>query len=102
VVEAGIVQFQAEGVLPVDATADGIGGLAVGESLDVLEDGSHGEPSRRGGRLSAGGEELGELVVVVEGSEFIGDAEAKVAFGEGGMGDALCLYGDRMSRLWAE
>ena len=44
VIEAGIGQFQAQGVLPVDASADGVGGLAVGKSLDVLEDGGHGEP----------------------------------------------------------
>ena len=78
------------------------GGLAVGEPLDVLEDGGHGEPSGGGGGLSAGGEQLGELVVAVEGSEFIGDAEAKGAFGEGGMGDALGLFGDRMSGQWVE
>ncbi len=102
VVEAGIGQFQGEGVLPVDAAADGIGGLAVGEALDVLEDGGHGEPCGGGGRLSAGGEQLGELVVAVEATELIGDAEAKGAFGEGGMGDALGLFGDRVSRLWAE
>ena len=29
VVEAGIGQFQGEGVLPVDSPADGIGGLAI-------------------------------------------------------------------------
>ena len=102
VVEAGIGQFQGEGVLPVDAAADGVGGLAIGEALDVLEDGGQGEPCGRGGGLSAGGEELGELVVAVERPEFIGDAEAKGAFGEGGVGDALGLFGDRSSRLWAE
>ena len=44
VIEAGVGQFQAEGVLPVDAAADGIGGLAIGEALDVLEHGGQGEP----------------------------------------------------------
>src|SRR4051812_11681269 len=102
VVEAGIGQLQGEGVLPVDATADGVGGLAVGEALDVLEDGGGGEPCGEGGGLSAGGKQLGELLVAVERTEFIGDAEAKRAFGEGGVGDALGLFGDRMSRLWAE
>ena len=29
-VEAGIGQLQAEGILPVDASADGVGGLAIG------------------------------------------------------------------------
>ena len=102
VVEAGIGQFQGEGVLPVDATTNGIGGLAIGESLDVLEDGGQGEPCGGGGRLSAVGEQRGELVVAVERPELIGDAEAERAFGEGGPGDALGLFGDRMRRLWAE
>jgi hypothetical protein len=38
-VEAGFRQFQAEGVLPVDAGADGIGRLPVGQVLDELKDG---------------------------------------------------------------
>src|SRR3954454_18291826 len=53
VVEAGIGQFQSQGVLPVDAATDGIGGLAVGETLDVLEDGDGGQPCGGGGGLSA-------------------------------------------------
>jgi hypothetical protein len=36
-VEAGVVQLQAQEVLPVDAGADGVGGLAIGEPLGVLE-----------------------------------------------------------------
>jgi hypothetical protein len=53
VVKAGIGQFQAQGVLPVDSTTDGISGLAIGESLDVLEDGGQSEPCGRGGGLAA-------------------------------------------------
>ena len=45
VVEAGIGKFQGEGVLPVDPPADGVGGLAVGEAFDVLENANHGDPS---------------------------------------------------------
>ena len=66
VVEAGIGQLQAQGVLPVDAAADGVGGLAIGEALDVLEHGGQGQPCGRGGRLAAGGEQVGELVIAVE------------------------------------
>ena len=102
VIEAGIGQFQTQGVLPVDATTDGIGGLAVGEALDVLEDGGQGEPSGGGGRLAAGGEQLGELVVAEERAKFLGDAEAKSALGEGGVGHASGLVGDRRVRLRVE
>jgi hypothetical protein len=35
-VEAGIRQFQAEGILPIHAAAHSIGGLAIGEPFDVL------------------------------------------------------------------
>ena len=97
VIEAGIGQFQAQGVLPVDAAADGVGGLAIGEALDVLEDGGQGQPGGRSRGLAAGGEQIGELVVAVERSEFIGDAEAEGALGEGGVGDAPGLFGDRRS-----
>ena len=87
VVEAGIGQFQAQGVLPVDAAADGVGGLAVGEALDVLEDGDQGQPCGRSGRLAAGGEQLGELVVAVE--------RHRVRRRCGGRG---CLWGRRRER----
>ena len=102
VIEAGIGQLQPQGVLPVDAAADGVGGLAIGEPLDVLEDGGQGEPCGGGGGLSAGGEELGELSVAVERPEFIGDAEADGPLGEGGVGDAPSLVGDGEVRLGLE
>src|SRR5512143_1303976 len=92
VIKAGIGQFQAQGVFPVDAAPDGVGGLAIGEALDVLEHRGQGEPGGGGGRLSAGGEEGGELVVTVEWSEFVGDAEAEGSLGESGVGDALGFF----------
>ena len=102
VIKTGIGQFQAQGVFPVDAAPDRVGGLAIGEALDVLEHGSQGEPGGGGSRLSAGGEELGELVVTVERSEFIGDAEAEGSLGESGVGDAPGFFGDRVVRLGLE
>ena len=39
------------------------------------------------------GNSVGELVVAVERPEFIGDAEAEGSLGEGGVGDALGLFG---------
>jgi hypothetical protein len=50
-------------------------------------------------RLIARGEHLGELVVVGEVTEFVGDAEAERAFGEGGVSDAVGLFGD--GNRWA-
>jgi hypothetical protein len=43
-VEAGVVQLQVEEVLPVDAAADGVGGLAIGEPLGVPEDRGQRQP----------------------------------------------------------
>jgi hypothetical protein len=102
VVEAGIGQLQGQGALPVDTAAHGVGGLAVGQTLDVLEDGDQSQPCRRSGRLASGGEQLGELIVTVEATELVSDAEAESAFGEGGVGDAVGLFGDRMRRLGAK
>ena len=98
-VQPGVVQFQGQGVLPVDAAGDGLGGLTVGEALDILKNGDPSQASGRGGRLAAGGEQLGELVVAVEVTQLVGDAEAEGAFGEGGVGDAVSLLGDRKRRL---
>src|SRR5262249_29141585 len=60
-VEAGVGPFQGEGVLPVDAGADGGGGLAVGQVLDELEDGDEGEPPGGLGRSAPRGVEVGEV-----------------------------------------
>ena len=87
VVEAGIGQLQAEGVLPVDAAADGVGGLAIGEVLGELQDGDQGEPPGGVGGLSARGKQVGEVVVRVE------DARARRA--SGGRG---CPWGRRRGR----
>src|SRR5687767_7138877 len=45
-VEAGIGELEAEGVLPVEAGADGIGGLAVRFALGELQDGDERQPPR--------------------------------------------------------
>jgi hypothetical protein len=39
VVKAGVSEFQAQQILPINAAADSIGGLTVGESFGKLEDG---------------------------------------------------------------
>ena len=60
-VEAGVVQRQAEGVLPVDAPAHRVGGLAIRQPFGELEDRRQGE-LRRGDRgLALLREEGGEL-----------------------------------------
>jgi len=37
-VEAGIGEFQPQGILPIDAAADGVGRLAIGKAFRKLEE----------------------------------------------------------------
>ena len=93
-VESGVVELEAEGVLPVDAAADGVGGLAIGEVLGELHDGDQGElPGGQCG-LSAPGVEVGEVGVAEDGSEFVAEPEVGIPLGEGGAGDAGGQLGD--------
>src|SRR5262249_5396989 len=93
-VEPGVVELEPEGVLPVDAAADGVGGLAIGEVLGELQDGDQGElPGGQCG-LPAPGVEGGEVGVAEDGSELVAEAEVGVPLGEGGAGDAGGQLGD--------
>jgi hypothetical protein len=67
-----------------------------------LEDGDPSQPCGGGGRLTAGGEQVGELIVPVELTKFVGDTKAESALGAGGVSDALGLIGDRTWRLWVQ
>ena len=91
-VEAGVGQGQAQGVLPVDPAPHGIGGLTVGQALQVLQDGGQGE-HRRGRRgLAELGEQAGKLAVLVDRAERVGNVEAEGSLGESGAGDAAGLF----------
>ena len=54
-IEAGIGQRQTQRAFPVDPPAHGIGGLTVGQTLDVLQHRRQGEPPRRFGGLATTG-----------------------------------------------
>jgi hypothetical protein len=64
--EARVGQLEAERVLPVDASAYGIGGLPIAEMLEELEDRDQGQTLRRQGGLTPGGVEVAEVLVFVE------------------------------------
>src|SRR5262249_6049407 len=95
-------QLQTQGVLPVDASAEGVGGLAVGQVLDELKDGDEGEPPGGLGWASPSGVEGGEVVIRKEGAEFVAQEEVGVVAGEGGAGHARSFSGDRTERLWSQ
>jgi hypothetical protein len=104
-IEAGIIELESEGVFPVDAAADGVGGLAIGEVLGELQDRDPGElPGWQRG-LATPGVEVGEVSVAEDGPEPVAESEVGVALGEGGAGDAGGQLGDvrdGRARLCAE
>jgi hypothetical protein len=88
VVEAGVVQLQAQRVLPVDAGAHRVGRLAVRQALRELHQRHQGE-LRRGERgLAEEREERGELPIGVEAAQLVVHPQVGVALGERGPRDA--------------
>jgi hypothetical protein len=57
-VKAGVSELQAEDVLPIQAAADGIGGLAIGEVFQKLQDDHQRQPPRSFGGLAMCGEHV--------------------------------------------
>src|SRR3954463_13649808 len=92
-------QLEPERVLPVDAGAHRVGGLAVAEVLEELEDRDQRQPPRREPGLAPGGIELAEVPVLVEGAELVAQPRDHGALGEGGAGDARGLGGDLADRF---
>jgi hypothetical protein len=68
-VKAGIVEFKGEGIFPVDAGPDGVGGLPVGKTFCELHDCHQGKPPRRHRWLAAPGEQVGEVLVLEDRTE---------------------------------
>ena len=67
-VEALIAQIQAQGVLPIDSTADSVGSLAVGQVLCELQDRDEHEPPGGNDCPTADGEQRGEQLVLIDGA----------------------------------
>jgi hypothetical protein len=96
-VEARIGEVQAEDVLPINAAADGIRGLAIGETFGTLEDGSQCQARGRLCGLPTRREERRELRVVVEGAETVGHLHVEVPARKRGTGNPLGFFRDRIS-----
>jgi hypothetical protein len=97
-VEADIGELQTEQVLPIAAPADRIGGLAIGQPCEELEDRHHREAPGALGRLATGGEEVGEVPIGGKPGELVAQLHGERARGEGGPRDAAGLLGDRGQR----
>ncbi len=81
-VEAGVSQFQSQGILPIAAGAHGFGRLAVREALGELHDANQGRPPRRQGRLAGGRKKVPEVRIAVKSPEFIAHQQVGVTPGE--------------------
>jgi hypothetical protein len=82
-IEALVFEGQAERVFPVDAAADGIGRLAVGQPLDELEDRHQRQLGRVCRRLPVLRVEIGEIGAAEQGAERVVHPEIRVPAREG-------------------
>src|SRR5215210_2779599 len=98
-VKARVGELEAEGVFPVDAGAHGVGGLPVTEGLEELEECHKSQPPRSQAGLTAGGVELAEALVLVEGAELVAQPRDQRALREGRAGHAHGVSRDRADRL---
>jgi hypothetical protein len=93
-IKARIIQRQSKGILPGDAVTDIVGGLTIADAFDELEDGDQGKTDGGESRTAIVGEEMSELVVLVDHAEVVTEVEIQIAFGKGGMRDTMCLVRD--------
>ena len=97
-IEAGIGEFEAEEVLPVDPGADGVGGRAIGQLLDELEDGHQGQPPRCLGMPTPGRIERSEFEVIEDRPQLVTQGQTDVVSRKGRSGDAGGLIRNRFDR----
>ena len=83
-VEPWIHQVEAERTFPVQAAADGSGGLAIGEPFNVWHHHHEGQATERGDfHGTPGGRiQIGKEFIVIEGAELGTQGDVEVTFGE--------------------
>lgn len=94
-VEAGVGQVQAEGVLPVQPAAHRVRRLAVGQPFHELQHRDQRQAPGRLSRLTVHRKEVGEVLIVIEGAQRIAQLHDQCATGEAGAHNASCLRGNR-------
>ena len=85
-IKARIGAFQGQGILPVDAPADGGGGLPIRQAFDELENQHQGQACGGFRGLPGWRKEGGKLAILLERAQCIAELEAQRAFGKGGVG----------------
>jgi hypothetical protein len=97
--EARIGEVQSEDIVPINAAADGICGVALGEAFRTLEDGGQGKARWRLCGVPAPREERGDLRVVVDGAETVGSRQVDIPPRKRGAGTPLSVFRDRIGGL---
>lgn len=87
VVEAGVFQFQSEGVLEVDAAANRLGGLAVRQVHHVLQHTDGGQLCGREPGAAVARVPGGEVLIVPQAVEAVADPHRRGAIAVAGSGD---------------
>jgi hypothetical protein len=94
VVEPGIGQLEPEQVFPVQPSAHRVCRRAIGQVLNELEHRHPGQASRRLGRLSAPGKQIGKPRVGVQWTHGIGDRQAEDTTRKSRAGNPAGFFGN--------
>lgn len=101
-VEASIGKRQAEKILPVDPTPDGIGRLAIRQLLRELQQGHQRQAPWGLGRLAPGREEVGEAGVVEYRAKPVAQTQQQIAARERQPRNVGRVVGQRQRRCRAQ
>lgn len=93
-IKTGVGQLEGQGILPIDASSHGIGGLAVGQSLSKLHHGNERQLRRGLSWRAVLRKEVGEVGIGEEWAKRVTHAHIGIAFGEGGTRDPRRLVGN--------
>ena len=96
-VESWVGQFQPQDLLPINAAADGICGLAIREAFRNLQDRGQCQTRRRVGGLARCGAKHRKRCVVVDGADTVGDLPLDVPARERGTSHPLGIFRDRIA-----
>src|SRR4051794_22127484 len=84
-VEAGVGKVEAQEKLPVNAAADSVGSLTIGEALSKLEDGRKCHTHRCLSRLSIVSKQEDKVAILEDRAKHVIHTHIRMALGEDGM-----------------
>src|SRR5262249_6390301 len=87
-VESRIRQLEAQQILPINARADRLRGLAIREVLPKRHDGHQRQAPRGQAWLAPRGEQGRKVLILKDGPQGIAERQIRMAFGKGGAGHA--------------